>query len=132
MSIWQPESEAAVERWMTRLLLAALAAAALGWVSLAGVLAAGFGCAALWSLMRHCTARARLQTGVALPLLLALSSATVWPAVWIAGSAIVVALREKTWMARLASLVTIAFPALLLQAVRAYLQWLGYLPSWAF
>lgn len=131
MSSRQPEFQAAVERWTARLLLAALAAAALGWLRLAELMAAGFGGAALWSLMRYSSARARLQTGIALPLMLALSPATAWPALWLSFSAIVLALREKTWVARLASLMTIVFPALLLHASRAYLQWLGYRPFWA-
>lgn len=131
MSSRQPEFQAAVERWIARLLLAALASAALGWMRLAEVLAVSFSGFALWSLMRFCTARARLQTGIALPLMLALSPATAWPALWLALSAVVLALREKSWVARLASLMTIVFPALLLHASRAYLQWLGYRPFWA-
>jgi hypothetical protein len=131
MSPKQPELEAAFERWVARLLVLCLAAAALGWLRLAEVLAVSFSGLALWSLMRNCTARSRLQTGMALPLLMALSPATVWPALWLALSVVVLALREKSWVARLASLMTIVFPALLLHASRAYLQWLGYRPFWA-
>lgn len=131
MSSRQPELQAAAERWTARLLLAALAAAALGWLRLAELFAAGFGGAALWSLMRFGTARARLQTGMALPLLLVLSPASAWPALWLVLSAVVLALRERSWVSRLASLMTIVFPALLLHASQAYLQWLGYKPFWA-
>jgi len=131
MSPKQPELEASIERWAARLLVLCLAAAALGWLRLAEVLAVSFSGLALRSLMRSCTARSRLQTGMALPLMMALSPATVWPALWLALSVVALALREKSWVARLASLVTIAFPALLLHASRAYLQWLGYRPFWA-
>ncbi|MCS7042067.1 MAG: hypothetical protein NZR01_04690 [Bryobacteraceae bacterium] len=112
-------------------LAATLAAAACGWRLLAVVSALGMTAAALWSLLRWGSARSRLQTGIAVPLLMILSPATLWPALYVACAAVVVAVREETMVARIASLLTILFPAGLLLLVKAYLLWVGYRPFWA-
>lgn len=103
--------------------LLAIAAAA---GTAAQVAAAAFAGHAFWRLTRDDTARARLQCGFSLPLLQALSPGTILLSCWLALALVVVALRERGWMARLASLLTLVFPALLMTAVRAYLAWLGY------
>ncbi len=47
-------------------------------------------------------------------------------ALWLAVASVAASLRQRGWSARLASLLTLVFPALLLVASRAYLDWLGY------
>ncbi len=108
------------------LLSAALLAVAAGAGLAAELTAAGFAGHAFWRLARRDTARARLQCGISLPLLQMLSPGAVLLSCWLGLALVVVALREHGWPARLASLLTLVYPALLMTAVRAYLAWLGY------
>lgn len=120
------DGSAAAEAWGARLLGVVVLAAVFRLprvAELAAVVMAGL---ALWTLLRTGSARARLQIGIALPLLWVASPGALWPVVWIAGCLLYVALRERTWLERLASLLTMAFPALLLVAAQAYYRWLGY------
>lgn len=108
------------------LLASALLAIAGAAGTAAEVAAAAFAGHAFWRLARKDTARARLQCGFSLPLLQVLSSGTVLLSCWLALALVVVALRERGWLTRLASLLTLVFPALLMTGARAYLAWLGY------
>lgn len=119
---------AAAEAWGGRLLVVTIGAAALRWNWLAELAAAGMAGLALWLLLRTGSARSRLQIGIALPLLWIASPGALWPVVWIAGVLLYVALRENSWIERLASLLTMIFPALLLLAAHGYCRWVGYRP----
>lgn len=122
------DDAAAAEAWGARLLGVVVLAAVFRLPRLAELAAVVLAGLALWSLLRTGSARSRLQIGVALPLLWLASPGALWPVVWIAGCLLYVALREETWLERLASLLTMAFPALLLVAAQAYYRWLGYHP----
>ncbi|MFZ5929078.1 MAG: hypothetical protein ACOYX1_16705 [Acidobacteriota bacterium] len=108
------------------LLAAALLAIAAGAGAAAQLAAACFSGHAFWRLTRQDSARARLQCGFSLPLLQALSPGTVLLSCWLGLALAAVALREDGWLARLASLLTLVFPALLMTGARAYLAWLGH------
>lgn len=111
-------------------LTATLVLAALRLETFAELAAVVFAGMALWSLLRSGSARSRLQTGIALPLLLILSTTTIWPACYLGATALFVGFREEFWLARLASLLTMLFPAGLWLAANAYLHWIGYRPFW--
>ncbi|MGC8762010.1 MAG: hypothetical protein ACP5VC_18815, partial [Bryobacteraceae bacterium] len=87
----------------TWLLVAALLLATAGAQAAASVVAAGFAANSLWLLFRTRAARARLQTGIALPLLAVTASDNAASAAYLAVSAVIIALQEKSWLNRLAS-----------------------------
>jgi hypothetical protein len=124
----RPDRCPAAEIWGARLLGLAAVAALLRLPRLAELAAVCLAGLALWSLLRTGSARSRLQIGIALPVLWLASPGALWPVVWIAAALFHVAMREKTWLERFASLLTMAFPALLLLAAQAYYRWLGYRP----
>mgnify|MGYP001095606211 CR=1 FL=1 len=107
-------------------LAAALLAIAAKLPAAAEFSAACFAANAFWRLAKADMPRTRLQCGLSLPLLQILSAGTMLLACWLALACIVIALREKGWLARTASLMTLVFPSLLLSGCRAYLDWLGY------
>jgi hypothetical protein len=104
----------------------AAVATLLGMPRLAELAAVCLAALALWSLLRTGSARSRLQIGIALPMLWLASPGALWPVVWIAAAVVYVALREKRWLERFASLLTMAFPTVLLVAAQAYYRWLGH------
>jgi len=110
----------------TLALAAALLSIAARLPAAAEFFAACFAGNAFWSLARADEPRTRLQCGLSLPLLQILSAGTMLVACWLALACVVIALREKGWLARTASLMTLVFPSLLLSGCRAYLDWLGY------
>lgn len=79
---------------------------------------------AFWNLLREDAARARLLCGLSLPLLQFVSADTTMTACWLAAACAVAALREKSWLERTASLLTLVFPSLLLTGSKAYLSWI--------
>lgn len=106
---------------------AALLAFAAGFPALAKLTAVLFAGHVFWNLVREDAARRRLLCGLSLPLLQILSAGTTLVACWLALACVAAALRERSWLERTASLLTLVFPSLLLSASKAYLSWLtGY------
>ncbi|MGB9611769.1 MAG: hypothetical protein ACPL7M_12415 [Bryobacteraceae bacterium] len=124
------ESPGRLETANTWLLAAALLLAFAGARVAASVMVAGFAANSLWQLFRIRSARARLQTGIALPLLAVTASDNAASAAYLAVSAVIIALQEKSWLNRLASLLTLVFPLLLLHGMTAYFHWIQYTPAW--
>lgn len=124
------ESSRRLETANTWLLVATLLMATAGAQAVASVVAAGFAANSLWLLFRTRSARARLQTGIGLPLLAVTASDNAAAAAYLAVSAVIIALQEKGWLNRLASLLTLVFPLLLLHGMTAYFHWIHYTPVW--
>lgn len=103
-----------------------LVSVAAGAPGLAAGAAAGMAAHSFLHLWQKDTARARLECGLALPLLLLTGGGALAVAAWLAAAGLAASFRECGWVARLASFLTIVFPALLLLASRVYLDWLGY------
>lgn len=112
------------------LLTASLALAAAGLKLTAMLCGLAYAALALWLLLRTRSARARLLCGWALPLLMIVARGNELVIVYLGAAFTVVALQESLWRDRLSSLLTLAFPALLLLGIRAYLDWLNYKPFW--
>ncbi len=104
---------------------AALLAYAAGFPALAKLTAVLLAGHVFWNLLREDAARTRLLCGWSLPLLKILSAGTALVACWLAVACVLVALRERSWLERTASLMTLVFPSLLLSASMAYLSWLA-------
>ncbi|GIU73256.1 MAG: hypothetical protein KatS3mg004_0343 [Bryobacteraceae bacterium] len=124
------ESPRRLEAANTWLLAVALLLAVAGAQMAASVVAAGFAANSLWLLFRTRSARARLQTGIALPLLAITAADNAAAAAYLALAAVIIALQEKGWLNRLASLLTLVFPLLLLHGMTAYFHWIQYRPAW--
>lgn len=112
--------------WPAAWLTAWLLCMAAGAPALAAAAASGLAACSFLKLWRTDAPRARLQCGLALPLLLHTGGGALAVALWLAAASVAASLRQRGWTARVASLVTLVFPALLLLASRAYLDWLGY------
>ncbi len=105
-----------------------------GWVlcmaagapALSAAAASGLAACSFLKLWRTEAPRARLQCGLALPLLLLTGGGALAVALWLVIASVAASLRHRGWTTRLASLLTLVFPALLLLASRAYIDWLGY------
>lgn len=124
------DANARLETAASLLLAATLALAAAGLKLAAMICGLTYSALALWLLLRTRSARARLLCGWALPLLMIVARGNELVAVYLGASFTVVALQEKLRRDRLSSLLTLASPALLLQGIRAYLDWLNYEPFW--
>jgi uncharacterized protein YfiM (DUF2279 family) len=114
----------------TWLLLGALVLTAAGARVFASLLAAGFASVSLWLLFQDRSARARLQTGISLPLLVIAAADHGVAVAYLVVAAVAIALQEGGWRNRLASLLTLVFPLLLLHGMTAYFRWIHYTPVW--
>lgn len=93
----------------------------------AGIVYSGL---ALWTLFKERTARARLLCGFSLPLLMMVGGIREVLLGYLALAFLVLAVQERGWSNRIASLLTLVFPALLIVGIRLYLRWLNYEPFW--
>ncbi|MCS7316538.1 MAG: hypothetical protein RMI94_15470 [Bryobacterales bacterium] len=124
------ETGARSSEWVgTVSLLVLLAAMVAGWQTFARAGAAILAAHAFWTLWREGTARSRLQCGISLPVLTWAWGGALPLGAWLLLAALVTAAREKGWTARLASLLTLVFPWLVVEASKAYLAWLGLWPA---
>lgn len=120
-----PNLPASSAETATAALSVALLAFAAGFPAAARVAAVFFAGLAFWNLFREDGARTRLLCGLSLPLLQLLSAGAMLVACWLGIACVVTVLRERSWLERTASLMTLVFPSLLLSASMAYLTWLA-------